>query len=292
MHLLAYLIVVPILYLLSLFPLRILYFFSDVAYYVVYKLIKYRVKTVSENLQLAFPEKSKDELKQIEKDFYHHFCDIFFELIKSITISKKELLKRYRLTNPEYLKSCQAKGKSIVLMGAHYANWEWSSVLTMHFIFTGYGIYKPLSNKYFDSFVKKIRKRFKTELISAYKATKIILSHQKSNTKGIYLFLSDQSPVYKKNNHWESFMGVEVPVFMGAEAMARTFDFTVLYLQTVRVKRGYYTCELLPISENMKSEPLYKPTRDFFDLVEAQIKQNPSMYFWTHKRWKHKDLPR
>ena len=125
MNLLVYLLVYPLIWFISILPFRILYYISDFFYLLTYYVIGYRKKIVLSNLKLAFPEKKEQELLEIRKKFYKHFVDIFMEMIKTFTISKKELDKHYTYTNIELIKELKKDGKSVILISAHYANWEW-----------------------------------------------------------------------------------------------------------------------------------------------------------------------
>ena len=73
MDYIIYLVAYPIIWLLSVLPFRLLYCVSDVLYFVMYVLLKYRVKVVRKNLHTAFPFKTTEELSVIERKFYHHF---------------------------------------------------------------------------------------------------------------------------------------------------------------------------------------------------------------------------
>lgn len=289
MKYLLFIVIYSVLWCISILPFRLLYLLSDAVYFLVYKVVRYRVKTVRNNLELTFPNLSASERKSIEKKFYHHLCDLFLEMIKTITISQKELDQRFVFKNVELLKNYEQKEKSIILMLPHYGNWEWVIGLGKFLDFKGFGVYKKLKNKYFDKLFRDIRSRFNAELISTQETTGVIRENQNKGLYGVYLFLSDQTPLLRPNLHWESFMGIEVPVHMGAEALARKLDMNILYLQIDKVKRGHYEVTFSEITDNIKSEPKYRPTRVFLDKVEEQIKAVPEYYFWTHKRWKHKD---
>src|SRR5690606_3127443 len=125
MKYILFIFIYSFLWLISIMPFSLLYFFSNVVYFLVYKVIRYRVKTVRDNIKLAFPNLSIEERLKIEKQFYVHLCDLFLEMIKTITISEKELNKRFVFTNLDLVKSYEKKQKSIILMLPHYANWEW-----------------------------------------------------------------------------------------------------------------------------------------------------------------------
>ena len=102
MNFLVYILVYPFIWLLSMLPFRILYGISDGVYLLVYYVIGYRKKVVLSNLKLAFPKKSDKEIIEISKKFYHHFADVFIEMIKFFTVSKQEVYKRYKFTNIEF----------------------------------------------------------------------------------------------------------------------------------------------------------------------------------------------
>ena len=152
MQLLVYILVYPVLLFISILPFRILYGLSDIVYFIMYYLIGYRRKVIYDNLNLAFPDKSDEEIKQIQKRFYSHMIDMFLEMIKSLSISKSELSKRFIITNPEELKRLEAMDKSIMIMFGHYASYEWSFVVESHISYKGAGVYKKIKNVYFDKF--------------------------------------------------------------------------------------------------------------------------------------------
>ncbi|MGH2664642.1 lysophospholipid acyltransferase family protein [Flavobacterium sp.] len=287
MQLLVYLIVYPILWLISILPFRLLYLFSDCINFLVYHIIGYRKKVVRANLALALPHLSDTERLAIEKKFYSHMCDMFLEMIKTMTISESEIFKRYKLTNLEVLNSLEEKDKSVALMCAHYASYEWAVSLNLHTKFIGYGIYKRLANRYFDQLVRKIRSRFKAVLITTKETIPTIEENFRAKKLGTYGFASDQSP--KPNApHWTTFMGIEVPVHTGAEMLAKRFDMNVIFMKTKKIKRGYYEGTFEILSENASAVPNYEITDKFLQLVEEQIHEAPEYYLWTHKRWKHR----
>ncbi|WP_395053544.1 lysophospholipid acyltransferase family protein [Flavobacterium sp.] len=288
MQFLLYLIFYPILWIISILPFPLLYLVSDIVYVIVYYIIGYRKKTVRENLTLAFPNFSKEELLKIEKKSYHHLCDTFLEMIKTMTISREEMNKRYVFTNIEVYLDLEKKGKSIALMCAHYASYEWAVSMNHHINFIGYGIYKKIANKYFDKLVRDIRSKFKAVLISTKETKSTIENNAKNNVLGVFGFASDQTPRFSQNLYWDSFLGIETPIHTGAETLAKRYDMNVIFLKGKKVKRGYYEASFEVLSEDVQSVPDFKISELFTRKVENQIKEAPEFYLWTHKRWKHK----
>ena len=288
MQLLFYILIYPILWLISILPFPLLYLFSDGVYFLVYYIIGYRKKVVRENLSLALPHLSDKERKDIEKKFYSHMCDMFLEMIKTMSISKEEIQKRYTFTNLDMYLDMEKKNKSIAVLCAHYASYEWAVSMNFHINFTGYGIYKKIANKYFDKLVHKIRSRFKAVLITTKETVSTIENSKKTGNLGVYGFASDQSPKSHKGSHWATFMGIETPIHVGAELLAKRLDMNVIFLKTKKVKRGYYEASFELLTDNPKEVPNFEISEMFMKKVEQQILEAPEYYLWTHKRWKHK----
>ena len=281
-------IVYAFLWVISILPFPIFYFVSDCIYVLVYRIIGYRKKTVRANLELTLPHLSKKELLEVEKKFYHHMCDMFLEMIKTITISKAEIQKRFTFTNIELFHEYEKKNKSIVLFYAHYASWEWSITLGTYIDFKGFGIYKKIKNPYFDKMVKDIRSRFDATLIDTKSTIKQVTENQENGILGVYGFISDQTPSRQKAKYWDEFMGHVVPIHTGGENLARELDMNVLYMKVAKKKRGHYEATFIPITDDIKSLPKHEVSRIFIREVEKQIYEAPEYYFWTHKRWKFK----
>lgn len=288
MQFLIYILLYPFLWCISMLPFRLLYLFSDFIYLIVYYVIGYRKRTVRENLALALPHLSDQEQLVIEKKFFRHLCDIFLEMIKTMTISKKEMNKHFVFTNLEVYKKLEEKQKSIALMLAHYASYEWTVSMNSHVTFEGYGIYKKINNPYFDKLVRDIRSKFKATLITNKETIPVIIENNRNKKLGVYGFASDQSPKISSVYHWQKFMGIEVPVHTGAEMLAKKYNMNVIFLKIKKVKRGYYEASFEILSENASAVPNYEITDQFLKLVEQQIYEAPEYYLWTHKRWKHR----
>lgn len=289
MQLIAYILIYPILWFISILPFRILYAFSDLLYLFIYKIFGYRKSTVQSNLRLVFPEKSKDEIDAITSKFYHHLCDMILEAIKSMTISEAELYKRYRLKNIEIIKDLGKQNRSIALMCAHYGSWEWIFILQHQIPHKGFAIYKQLANKYFDRLVKRIRARHKSYLITTKEAFTVLQENKANGVLSLNGFASDQSPKANKALYWSEFMGIKVPMHTGAETLAKKLDMAVVFFSVKRLKRGYYETTFQTLAEHPSEFKDFEITDIFFKLVEKQIHEAPQYYLWTHKRWKHKD---
>lgn len=288
MRLLVFLIIYPFLWIISILPFRLLYIFSDFIYVIVYHVISYRKKTVRENLALALPHLTEQERLSIEKKSYHHLCDMFLEMIKTMSISEKEIRERFVFKNLEVYKKMEEKQQSIALMLAHYGSYEWAISMNFYVNFEAYGIYKKITNPYFDKLVRTIRLKFKAKLITTKQTIPTIVENNRLNILSTYGFASDQTPRLQSTYHWQKFMGNEVPVHTGAEMLSKKYNMNVLFLKVKKVSRGHYEASFEVLSENAIQVPNYEITDQFLKLVEQQILEAPEFYLWTHKRFKHR----
>jgi len=287
MQKLVYYIVYPFIWILSKAPFFVLYAISDFIYFLLFYIIGYRKKLVLNNLRLSFPEKSNKEIFKIRRKFYAHFVDIFMEMIKTFTISEKELAKHYKFENISVIDDLYNKNKSVILMGSHYGNWEWAAQLALFINHKFVVTYSRVQNKSFETKIKNSRERFGGVMVLKADTLKTISSNYKNNILSLYALLSDQSPQLKKTYYWSNFMGVRVPIHTGAEMLAKKYDLALVNIVVYKIKRGYYTAKFELLTENPKDYKDYELTDLFLDTVEKQIREKPEYYFWSHNRFKH-----
>lgn len=244
---------------------------------------------VLDNLKTAFPNKTEKELKTIQKKFFRHFTDIFMESVKAFTITQKTIQKRYTYKNPEVVNDVAKKGRNIALVGAHQANWEWSTSLPLVLDIPVFGAYTKLANKYFEKVVKDSRMKFGVIGFKTSETIKAMKKNYDDGVRGLYLLLSDQSPQVHKTHYWSEFFGVKVPIHTGAEMLAKKFDLVVINYVSKKIKRGHYQVEFELITETPKEFENYQITDKYLKITEKNIMDQPEFYLWSHKRFKHKD---
>lgn len=284
---LLYYVALPFIYFISILPYRVLYIFSDFAYVIVYYVLGYRRKVVEQNLRNSFPEKSNEEILNISRKYYQFLCDIILETIKKITAGKDETLKRCKFHNTELFQRMYDQNKSVILLLGHYGNWEiGGSSFTLSNKHQLFVIYKTLANKYFENLFYKTRTRFGTRLIKMENTFKDIINTR--NERSAYAFIADQTPSNQNATYWTTFLNQDTILFTGAEKIARKFDYPVVFINVVRVKRGYYEITPELLYENSKNSTENEITEKFVRKLEEQIIKMPETWLWSHRRWKHK----
>ncbi|MDR1437172.1 MAG: lysophospholipid acyltransferase family protein [Candidatus Symbiothrix sp.] len=275
-------------FLLSLLPLRALYCLSDMLYFPLYHCIRYRRKVVRKNLLNSFPDKDLKEIIRIEKRFYTFFCDYVVETVKLFSMSEKEMRKRMRFEGLDVVENQMGNNKSCLLYLGHYGNWEWISSLSLHIPEKVHGgqIYRPLRNKLLDKLFLKIRGRFGTENISQEQTLRRIVQLRNENKQFMIGFISDQVPVWTSIRYWIDFLHQDTPVFTGPERIARQTGTVIFYVDVKRIKRGYYRCDLIPLSPTPQELPEHALTDNYFRHLEKTISRQPQYWLWSHNRWK------
>ncbi|MES2837844.1 MAG: lysophospholipid acyltransferase family protein [Bacteroidota bacterium] len=285
-YLLYYLFLKP----LSLCPFWVLYRVSDTLYYITFYLIKYRKKIVYENLINSFPDKSAKEIEVIAKEFYSHFCDLMVESLKFISMKEEELHKRYKVLNKEILIPFAEQNKNLIITAGHYANWEWHAVsLPSHNKnYLVLGIYKPLTNPFFNKLMFDSRSKTGMKLIAAPEVTSTYKNLTENNTLHATCIFTDQAPSNPLKCYWTTFLNQDTPVLFGTEKYAKEFNYAVLFADIRKVKRGHYTIKYKVLVTEPQLTKKYEITEAHTRALEEAIIEEPAYWLWSHKRWKHK----
>lgn len=277
-------------YLLSLLPLCFLYLISDVLFFLLFRVIKYRRTIVHENLKNSFPEKKKEERLQIEKEFYTFLCDYFVESIKLLSIHPNHLRKRMVFTGVETIYSHLDEHPLAFVYLGHYGNWEWITSLglwTPNDV-TCAQIYHPLHNTTINRLFLTLRNRFGAHSIAMKDTLREILGYRNRKEKLVIGFIADQTPTRNSIHHWVDFLHQDTPVFTGAERIAKKVNACTFYAQVRRIKRGYYQCDFKPMVIETKGKPDFEITDLYMNLLEEMIQKQPAIWLWSHRRWKRK----
>jgi KDO2-lipid IV(A) lauroyltransferase len=280
-----------LLFIISYLPLRVLYVLFYPFYLFIHYIIKYRKTVTIENLTLSFPEKSHKEILILYKLFQKHLSHIGAEMVKMLSISKKDVEKRYRCVNAEIVNQFYHQGKSVILISSHYNNWEWMVLrLDEMFLHHGIGVGKANSNKLFEKWINKKRTRFGTEVIFADHIREAFEKYHHQNTPCAYMMLGDQSPNNLKKSYVTTFLNQESCMIYGPEYFAKKYDLPVIYYEVIKTKRGFYELHLELITATPQATATGEIIEKYVQLLEQTIKSAPPHWLWSHRRWKNRDL--
>ncbi len=270
-------------YLFSLLPFWLMYILSDGISFLLYHIIRYRRAVVKQNLLIAFPEKTDEERRKIERDFYTHFTDNWIEFIKLLSISKKELNKRF-IGKYELLNELYKTGQNVQVHLGHFFNWEYANVAYgMNLQSPFLVVYKPISSKVIDRIFYKARTRFGSHLISSQNYRQEFMPFAK---KPFTLVLVADQSSFPENAYWVPFFSKMATFVQGPERTAHTNNAVVTMGIIKKIKRGYYHSEAVLLTTDPKSLPKGEITKQMALFMENCIREQPANYLWSHRRWK------
>ncbi|MBS1780687.1 MAG: lysophospholipid acyltransferase family protein [Bacteroidetes bacterium] len=290
MSAIIYYLALPFIYLISLLPFPALYAVSDGLYLLLYRVLGYRKDVVLANLRNSFPDKTEEEIQRIARNYYKYLCDLFLETFKTLTINKKTMLKHCYF-NPKakvLFDKLAEENKSIILVLGHLGNWEWAgNTVSLQLKQQLYVIYHPISNKYFDWLMYKMRTRFGTKLIAMKDTFREMLENRAE--LNATAFIADQTPA-PESAYWTTFLNQDTPVFKGTELIARKINYPVVYATVKRVKRGEYELFAEMLCEVPKATTEGEISELHTRKLERDIIAQPEIWLWSHRRWKHKRI--
>ncbi len=273
----------------SFLPLRILYLISDISYYLLYYVVRYRRAVVRTNLKNAFPGKSLPEIVRIEKKFYRNLCDIFVELYKPWHMSPRSIRRRCIFKRTDILQKYYDAGKSVIGVLGHYGNWEWmaSYALWVDRPVDFLTLYKPMHDKVLDKMMFRIRSRFGAQPIPRNEILRRIVKNRQEGRLFLAGFIADQTPNVHNLHFWMNFLNQDTPVFLGTERIARKFNLPVISLYMRKISRGHYEVEFVDLCPDPSVLAPGELTEMHTRLLEQQIREAPEYWLWSHRRWKH-----
>ena len=278
-----YFLILPIAFL----PYSVLYIIADIFAFIIFDLIGYRNKIINKNINQSFPEKTTQQIKMIKKKFYSHFMDLIVESFKGFIINEATIKNRLQVNNQELVDQYYQNGRSIILVGGHYNNWEiCAQCAPLHCKHQLLAIYKKLKNKFFDNKIRKSREKFGLKMIPMRESKKYFINNT-DQSFGV-IFGSDQSPSNPKKAYWLRFLNQDTGVLFGAEKYAKEFNWPVIYVGMSKFKRGHYMVKYQLVSDDPSTTSHGDITKKFTQFLEKDIQEEPSNWLWTHNRWKRK----
>ena len=267
--------------------MRVLYILSDIIFFLMYNLVGYRKKVVTENLKNSFPKKSESEIDKIRTSFYRNFSDYIVETFKSFTISSKELRVRVQHINQDVFHDAKSENKNVILLTGHVFNWEWFNALaTIIPQENCFPVYRKVQNSFWEEKIKGIRNRFGNTALEAKEVIRHILRNP-NDGNSVYMFVADQSPHVSEVSFGLNFLNQKTPAFIGYDKLSTRMDLAFVFCEMKKVKRGYYQINYYRIYPDGEKFVEYEVVKKFHKLLENTINKRPDNYLWSHRRWKY-----
>jgi len=270
---------------LKILPIPFYYFIGNCFFYITYYLLRYRRDVVHQNIIKSFPGFDENKVTLVEKEFYRHLSDYFVESGAIVRLSEKAFQKRFRYLNGFLLEKYRKEGKNILILAGHYGNWEWFCTLPLITGYPVFSLYKPQHNLFVDEAMVQSREKYGMRLLPYPGLYKEIISLPVENPVAV-LMAADQRPLWNNKDPWIEFMNQPITCFRGLENIHKAMKGHAVFAKIVKIKRGHYTVEFIPLDETRADLAGLSLTERYFIELEKSIRSDPAYYLWSHKRWK------
>ncbi len=271
--------------LLGRLPLRVLYAVSSVMFLLVYFGLRYRRRTVAQNLAAAFPDLSNRERERLARQFYRHLCDVGVEVLASVALTDAQLHERLVFENLEVLQPFIERRQSLLILSSHQGNWEWlTRGMSLALPCPMDGIYKPLHNRTFDDFVQGSRGQSMNPI--AFKNAGREMLRRRHEFRA-FAMLADQAPFKRDKRYWSEFLGRPASFYLGPQKLAEATQYPVFWVSMTKLRRGYYRARIELLAEAPIAKGGYVILERYVAALETAIRGQPWTWLWSNRKWKH-----
>lgn len=267
----------------------LLYMLGHAFYFLGYRVAGYRKKVTRANLQAAFPEMSQKERLALERRFYRHLAMVSAEILKAFSIPPAQLRARHTL-HDDPRRPLRGADTPALLLSSHCGNWEWASLMMAEWLPRPFlAVYMKLASARSDEMMRQMRARTGAVPARMERVYREMTERRAGNpVAGI---LADQTPLRSQNPVWFNWLHRPTPFFSGPAKLARKMKCPIYIGYHRRVRKGHYaiTLELLIEDPTQYTEPEIMAI--YARKLEAEIRNRPAEWLWTHKRWKHTPTP-
>ncbi len=254
---------------------------------VLHFLLKKRREIAKQNLIFAFPEKSQDWVNETVRKTFENMGIVFAEFLALKWLDEEKIKDYVRFENVDLILAKFNQGNGVILLSGHYGNWEflaYSVYVYLHFPVLI--VVKPLSNYILDKIINRNRTRLGNKVVSMYESAFKVVKTLRSG--GIVALLADQSAT-KDRDIFVDFFGRKAATFDSPAYFALKYNVPII-VGFARRENYYYNVKLIEIEHsdlNFNKEGIFELTRRYVELLENAIREQPELWLWTHRRWKH-----
>src|SRR5512145_131311 len=241
------------------------------------------------NLMRAFPEKTPEEIVAIAKASYKSFSLIFAEFSEILYLNKNNLESWVSVTGLEHYEAALREGKGVLLITAHFGNWEFGNaalaILSRPPIFMA----RVLDSAFLEEGTTYVRSLHGVGIIHKENAMRPMLRLLK-NGEAVKLLIDQNVAAYE--GVFIDFFGRPACATNGVALMAMHSGAAVLPIFTTRMPDGRYLTEIGPKVETVntgdRDRDTVTNTQNYANVIEDHIRKYPDQWLWVHQRWKTK----
>ncbi len=243
-----------------------------------------------ENLRASFPEKSEHWLRKTGRRSFEHIAMLAIDVLFTPRLVKTYNWRNYsRYKNTERAKWLMQEGRGLLMVAAHYSNFEIMGYLMGLFGFNIYSIARPLDNRFINDYLYGVRKRAGQQIIDKKGAAQLM--EKITSTGATLCFIADQDAGRK--GIFVDFFGRKASTYKSIGLLALTYNVPIVVGYSKRIGNRFFfeigvNRIIFPEEWAEKDNPLEWITAEYTKAIEEFVREDPSQYWWLHRRWKHR----
>jgi len=247
-------------------------------------------KRALDNLRASFPEKSEQWIHKIGRRSFEHIVMLAFDVLFTPRLVKKHNWRTYSCYKTvERAKWLMQEGRGLLMITGHYSNFEIIGYLMGLFGFNVYSIARPLDNKFISSYLYGVRRRSGQRIIDKRGAAELM--GKITSTGATLCFIADQDA--GKKGIFVDFFGRKASTYKSIGLIAITYNVPIVVGYSRRIDNRFYfeigvNRIILPEEWAQKDDALEWVTAEYTRAIEEFVREDPSQYWWLHRRWKHR----
>ena len=241
-----------------------------------------------ENLRASFPDKDRVWIESVGRRSLEQIMMMCVDVLFTPHLVHRDNWRHYSTyKNVERCKWMMQEGKGLLLVSGHYGNFEIMGYLLSLFGFKIYTVARPLDNRFVDRYIRRIREREGQRIIDKKGATDLMsLAPEQGASLGL---IADQDAGRK--GIFVDFFGRKASTFKSIALLAVTQNMPVVVGYSRRVGDRFFfdigiNRIIFPEEWADKDDPLLWITAEYTKAIEQFVREDPSQYWWVHRRWK------
>jgi KDO2-lipid IV(A) lauroyltransferase len=269
-------------FIVLLFPKFLVKIFLDGLSYFIYIINIEHKRYAKANLDLVYKDKiSEDRKKEIIKNSYKNLVYNLYEFIENPTLNLEQLEEKITVENESVVLDAIKNNKKIILISAHYGNWEYiTSYISLKYKPTTM-VGRPMNNKYFNKDMINNRNKHNSEMLNKKGSAVGLMRALKKNRM---IGLAIDQYVSKNKGQIVEFLGQKTYMTDSTSRIALKTGAVILPVYFIRDDFRTYTVKFVEPIESKGT--IAELTQLQADSISKQIFDKPDDWFWQHKRFK------
>jgi len=247
-------------------------------------------KRALDNLRASFPEKDDNWCEKTGRRSFEHIAMLAVDVLFTPRLVKKNDWRSYsRFVTAERAKWLIKQGTGMLMVTAHYANFEILGYMLGLFGFNVYSIARPLDNRFINNYLYAVRRRAGQKIIDKKGAAEMM--DRITNQGATLCFIADQDAGRK--GVFVDFFGRKASTYKSIALLAATNNIPIGVGYSRRSDNKFFfeigvNRIIMPDEWKDKPDPIEWITAEYTKAIEDFIRRDPSQYWWLHRRWKHR----